>query len=184
MNETAYVDLFDSFEKDPLNFKSKRRNEVCCIYGILDNGRCCILHKCQLSISGGLGGLIGTLINFDYVFYSSNRDLIEKKTEFSKIEFKLNTLFNWSGSNSIESFHKEDNTYGLNYKKPSSSDFIFSNEKYELKLNYTASIPLNTNKKRLLIEQDTNLILKLKSNEDILNDFDFIETRPLHSFSR
>lgn len=175
LNETAYVDLFDSFDNDPLNIKSTRRTEICCIYGFLDNGRCCILHKCQLSISGGFGGLIGTLINFEYVFYSSNRDLIEKKTEFSKIEFKLNTLFHWGGSNSIESFHNEDDSYGLNYKKPSSTDFIFSNEKYELKLNHTTSMPLTTNKKSLLIEQDTSLILKLKSNENILNDFDFIE---------
>lgn len=175
LNETAYVDLFDSFDNDPLNIKSTRRTEICCIYGFLDNGRCCILHKCQLSISGGFGGLIGTLVNFEYVFYSSNRDLIEKKTEFSKIEFKLNTLFHWGGSNSIESFHNEDDSYGLNYKKPSSTDFIFSNEKYELKLNHTTSMPLTTNKKSLLIEQDTSLILKLKSNENILNDFDFIE---------
>ena len=175
LNERAYVDLFDSFDKDPLNFKSKKRTEICCIYGFLDNGRCCVLHKCHLSISGGFSGLIGTLINFEYVFYSSNRNLIEKKTKFSKIEFKLNTLFHWGGSNSIESFHNEDNSYSLNYKKPSSSDLIFSNEKYELKLNHTTSIPLTTNKKSLLIEQDTSLILKLKSNEDILNDFDFIE---------
>jgi hypothetical protein len=175
LDHRAYIDLFDSFDNDPLNIKTKTRREICCIHAVLDNGRCCILHNCQLSISGGLSGLIGTLITFDYLFYSSNRDLIEKNLNFSKIEFKLNTLFNWGGTNSINSFRNDDENFGLSYKKPASQESIFNNNFYELKLNHTTSIPLTTNQKTLIVEQDTSLILNLKTGKDILDDFKFIE---------
>lgn len=175
LNEIAYVDLFDSFDKDPFNIRSTRRKEFCCIYGRLENGRFCILHKCELSLIGGLGSLTGTLVNFEYIFYSSNQDLVQKKFEFSKIEIKLNTLFYWSGVNSIETTHNAENNISLNYKRPENTETIFSNDLYELKLNHTTSIPFTTHKKSLLVEQDTSLILNLKSDHDILKDFEFIE---------
>ncbi|MEO9256971.1 MAG: HEPN domain-containing protein [Crocinitomicaceae bacterium] len=176
LDETAYVNIFDSFDIDPSNIKTKNRTEFCSIYGILDNGRCCVLHKCQLSLAGILGGVISTNIKFEYIIYSSNRDLINKKKEFSKIEFKLSNLFHWSGKNSIKSFNNEDNTRGLVCGSTYNEDVIFSNDSFELKLNHAPpALPLNTNKKNILIEQDTSLILTLKLDEEIFKSFEFIE---------
>lgn len=176
LKERAFVDLFDSFDKDPFNIETSilPRTKICYIYGILENGKCCVLYKCKLSPKNP-SGLVGTIINFNYIFYSLNRDLIEKQLVFEKIEFKFNTLFHWGGLNSIVSFNNGNNSYGLNYIEDNDDDFIFSNDKYELKLGHATSFPITTNQKKLLIEQDSSLILKLKSNEDVFESFKFIE---------
>jgi hypothetical protein len=181
LDKTAYVDLFDSFDKDPFNIKTKRRKEICCIYGVLDGGRCCILHKCNLSITGALSGLTSTLINFTYLFYSSNRDLIQKETHFDKIEFQINTLFHWGGENSIESNRDSENNLSLDYKSPEINEDIYEQEDYILRLNHTTSIPLTTHKKSLSIDQDTSLILELKKEKhDVLEGLNFIDK--IHDF--
>lgn len=174
LNETAFVDLFDSFDKDPLNIKTKRRDKICCIHGILENQKCCILNNCELRISNAFG-IIETLINFDYLYYSSNRDLISKNLDFEKIEFKLDSLFHWVGHTSIESVIQPDGNYGLNYKKTDLVDILFSNESYSLKINHITSLPLITNKKKITVEQDTTLILKSNSNHSITEFYAFLD---------
>src|SRR5699024_5237481 len=114
--------------------KSDFRKEICCIYGFLESGRYCILHKCNLQLSGNLFGLMGTLIHFKYLFYSSNENLIKKEVEFSKIEIRLNMLFKWSGINSIEAERIDKDNITLNHKRPSEAEKMFSNDDYKINL--------------------------------------------------
>jgi len=174
-DEIAFVEIFGSFDNDPFNIKTKRRNEICCIYGLIENNWYCILSNCKLSITGGPFGLTSTIISFNYLFYSSNRKLIEEKNQFSKIEFKMNTLFHWGCENSIESFNTDENDFGLKYNEPKEVLPFFCNELYDIKLNHLTSLPLTTYKKVISIEQDTSIILFLKSNQDIHDVFKFIE---------
>ncbi len=181
LNGTAYVDLFGSFDKDPFNVKSGRRKNICHVHGLLENGRCCILDTCSLSLTGGLGGIIGTLINFKSFIYSSNRDLLKKRVYFNKIEFNINTLFHWGGENSIESYRNENNELSLKYVKPSDRTIIFTGERYDLILNHFTSIPLTTYKKKLSIEQDTSLVLHSKyQNLDLTEELEYINH--IHDF--
>jgi len=170
-NGVAYVELFDSFDKDPINIKTKQRDKICCIHGVLEDQYCCILNNCELKISNGLGSILETRIKFDYFYYSSNRDLILKKLDFEKVEFNLDNLFPWIGNTSIETVQQPDGKYGLNYKEPKKVDTLFSSESHSLKIKHITSIPLITDKKNITIEQDTTLILESNSNHSITESF-------------
>lgn len=168
--DTGYIDLFGSFDEDPLRNGSTRRTKIDTILGILSNQRCCILDKCELSLSN-VFGLLGTFINFECMYYSSNRDLINKPIKFKSVDIKFNTLFHWSGYNVIETESKDHQHYQLSYKKPDRLDLLYSDNFFSLKLNHQASLPVSTNRKSLSVEQDTFLTLELlQQNEELDKD--------------
>lgn len=172
--DTGYIDLFGSFDEDPLRNRSTRRNKIDTIIGILSNSQCCILDKCELSLSN-VFGLLGTYINFECMYYSSNQDLIYKPIKFKSIDIKFNTLFHWSGNNVIETESKDHQHYQLSYKKLDRLELLYSDDFFNLKLNHQASLPVSTNRKSLSVEQDTFLTLELLQQNNELDEDKFID---------
>jgi hypothetical protein len=177
-NNTAYVDLFDSFDEHVFSTLSKPsgfRKEICCIYGQLENGRFCALHKCNLKLTGNPFGLISTIINFEYLFYSSNQNLL-KKPKYTSITFGFDSLFHWAGINLIEpDLTEQDNISIKQNSVPENYRNIFEDENYRLELFFPSSIPITTLKKELIIKQDAKLHLTLKREQDVLEGFKIVE---------
>ncbi|HBF89511.1 MAG TPA: hypothetical protein DDX39_12800 [Bacteroidales bacterium] len=174
INGIAYVEIFGSFDNDPLSVRPKRRNEICCIHGRLNNSRFCILNNCQLHISDAF--FLTSTINFEFLYFSSNQDLITKTTNFEKIEFKLDALRNWVNYNAFEINYEDNKPIGIVRRSEKiENNILYSDDNLRLSVNFSSSIPLNHSTKDYILEQETSLILEFNNQIETNEVFQFVD---------
>jgi len=171
----AYVDLFGSFDKDPLNNESERREEICCIHGRLDNQHYCVLTNCEVRITNPF--FLTTLINLELLYFASSDKLFDKRLNFERVRFNLDYLAAWRNYKGLETFWDEDNKVkGVRRKSQKYEPVeLLSNDDYLLSINNYTSVPVINSSLNYTLEQETYLFLDIKSDINTSDLFIYVD---------
>ena len=172
LNGIAYIDLFGSFDENPLTVPKNRRNKVDQIFAKLDNQNYCIFSNCKLHISNPF--FLSSIINFKYVIYSSQKELVTRQISIKKVRIKLDYLAQWVGFDAYEVFKGKETIEGIRRKEKEEIPVLYSNPDYRLKANYSTTIPIINPDKDYLLKQDFFLQIEILNDITIKKLFEFI----------
>ncbi|MFD1553880.1 hypothetical protein DNU06_16990 [Putridiphycobacter roseus] len=174
LNGVSYVEIFGSFDENPIALGARKRKKICHIYGRLDNSQTCVLNECKLHISNAF--FLTTTINFEELYYASTDILVEKKVDFKRVKFKFDCLDNWIDYDAFETVWNGNTVAGVSRSsKKIEYETLYSDDKFSLEIHHSTTIPLISPNKQYLLEQHGALSSEIKSDVTLKELSEFID---------